>query len=107
MLFSFHSLIIGILADKVQTFKTNFEKSELLIGLGFIWVFLVSVSLFYCFKSFRPQIERKYKKMYFFFKDAAHKFGNVDEYVKISLRFVVMKSCYLNNWANKYMSKVK
>ena len=82
VLFSFHSLVIGILADKVQTFKPIFEKSELLIGLGFIWVFLVSVSLFFCFKSFRPQIERKYKKNVFFFKDAAHKFGNVDEYVK-------------------------
>ena len=82
VLFSFHSLIIGILADKFQTFKPNFEKSEFLIGLGFIWVFLVSVSLFFCFKSFRPQIERKYKKNVFFFKDAAHKFGNVDEYAK-------------------------
>lgn len=81
VLFSFHSLILGIIADRVQTYKSDFAESELLLVMGFAWLSTVIISLYYCFKSFRPRLEIKYKKNVFFFRDAAHKFGTMEEYV--------------------------
>lgn len=82
VLFSFHSLILGIIADRIHLYKSILEESNLLIAIGFVWVFLVVLSLFYCFKSFRPKLELNYKKNVFFFRDASQKFGSVEDYVK-------------------------
>ena len=81
VLFSFHSLILGIIADRLHTYYSSFGESNLLIALGVIWISFVIISLFYCFKSLRPKIEVRYKKNVFFFRDAAHKFGTMEEYV--------------------------
>jgi hypothetical protein len=82
VLFSFHSLILGLIADRLHTFKPIFENSMLLIVLGSIWILFVLISIFYCFKCFQPQMEMKYHRNVFFFRDAVKKFGNVDEYTK-------------------------
>ncbi len=42
----------------------------------------VLVSVYYCFKCFKPQIEVKYDSNVFFFRDAIFAFGNVEEYTK-------------------------
>ncbi len=81
VLFSFHSLIIGIIVERIHIYKPILNDSNLLITLGLIWILIVFISLYYCFKSFRPKIEARFKKNLFFFRDAANKFGNMDEYV--------------------------
>ncbi|MFC4722188.1 Pycsar system effector family protein [Geojedonia litorea] len=82
VLFSFHSLILGLLADRIQNFKSYFVDSQLLMILAGIWLVLVLTSIFYCFKCFRPQMEFKYNKNVFFFGDAVSKFGNTEDYTK-------------------------
>jgi hypothetical protein len=82
ILFSFHSLILGLLADRLVVFKHFFEESILMVVLSVIWIIFVLLSIFYCFKCFRPQMEIKYNPNVFFFRDAVYKFGNTEEYTK-------------------------
>src|SRR5210317_1478681 len=82
IIFSFHSLIIGLFIDRIEEFQPLFEMSTLLVVLSFLWMACVLVSIYYCFKCFKPQIELKYDKNVFFFRDAVYGFGNVKEYTK-------------------------
>lgn len=86
VIFSFHSLILGLIADRLQTFKHYFEENVILLILASIWIIFVLISIFYCFKCFQPQMELKYKKNVFFFKDAVKKFENSEEYTKELMR---------------------
>lgn len=80
IIFSFHSLILGLFVDKLSYFQEIIQGSLLLIILVSLWLVFVLVSIFYCFKCFMPRMESKYKKNVFFFKDAVYSFGNKKEY---------------------------
>ncbi len=80
IIFSFHSLILGLFLDRLDNFKPIFQESFLLVIFAFCWIFLVLVSIFFCFKCFHPKMELKYDKNVFFFRDAAYRFGNIKEY---------------------------
>jgi len=82
IIFSFHSLILGIFLDKLEQFRPVFETSVVFIVLSFLWIISVLISIYYCFKCFKPQMELKYDKNVFFFKDAVYSFGNAKEYAK-------------------------
>jgi hypothetical protein len=82
VIFSFHSLILGLFADRLERFSEIFKGSTLLIVLSILWLSSVLISIYYCFKCFKPQIELKYDKNVFFFKNAADGFGGVKEYNK-------------------------
>ena len=82
IIFSFHSLILGLFADRLKHFNQLFRDNSVLIILAILWISIVLISIFYCFKCFRPRIELKYDKNVFFFKNAASAFGNVKEYSK-------------------------
>jgi len=82
IIFSFHSLILGLFLDRLDSFKPIFEGNLILITFAFCWILLVLVSIFFCFKCFHPKMELKYKKNVFFFRDAAYRFGNIDQYAK-------------------------
>jgi hypothetical protein len=80
VIFSFHSLILGLFADRFAYLQPIFQDSILHIILVVLWIISVAISIFYCFKCFTPRIETKYKKNVFFFKDAASAFGNIKDY---------------------------
>ena len=82
IIFSFHSLIIGLFIDRIEEFQPLFEMSKLFVVLSFLWMACVLVSIYYCFKCFKPQIELKYDKNVFFFRDAIHAFGDAKQYTK-------------------------
>jgi len=82
IIFSFHSLIIGLFVDKLEQFRPVFESNVIFVFLGFLWIICVLISIYYCFKCFKPQMELKYDKNVFFFKDAVYSFGNTKEYAK-------------------------
>jgi len=82
ILFSYHSLILGFFLDRLDYFNDIFEGSKLLIIFALCWILLVLVSIFFCFKCFQPKMELKYKKNVFFFRDAALRFGNIEQYAK-------------------------
>jgi len=82
IIFSFHSLILGLVADRLGFFNQIFTDSILLIVLSILWICSVLISVFFCFKCFRPRIELKYDPNVFFFKNAVNKFGDVKEYSK-------------------------
>ena len=82
IIFSFHSLILGLFLDRLDNFKHIFEGSTLLIYFALCWILLVLVSIFFCFKCFHPKMELKYKKNVFFFRDAAFRFGDINQYAK-------------------------
>jgi hypothetical protein len=82
ILFSFHSLIIGLFVDRIQTFQNMFQDSMPFLIFSILWVFGVVISIYYCFKCFQPNIQLKYKTNVFFFRDAAREFDDVDSFVK-------------------------
>jgi hypothetical protein len=82
IIFSFHSLIIGIFLDKLEQFRPVFESSVVFVILSFLWMLNVLISVFYTFKCFKPQMELKYNKNVFFFKDAVYSFGSTKKYAK-------------------------
>ena len=82
IIFSFHSLVIGLFIDRIEQFQPIITSSKVFLVISFLWMACVLVSIYYCFKCFKPQIELKYDKNVFFFRDAVYGFGNVKEYTK-------------------------
>lgn len=82
IIFSFHSLVLGLFFDRFEQFKPMLQSSIILGVLFFLWLVCILISIFYCFKCFKPQIELKYNKNVFFFGDAISAFGNTEEYTK-------------------------
>ena len=82
VIFSFHGLILGLLADRLEYLNQLFKDNSIVIILSVIWISSVLISIFYCFKCFRPRIELKYDKNGFFFRNAVYEFGNIKEYSK-------------------------
>lgn len=86
VVFSFHSLILGIFFDRMEQLKPVFEESIFFIVLCLLWFATVLISIYHCFKCFRPQIETKYKSNVLFFKDAVFAFGDAEEYTDTLLK---------------------
>ena len=82
VVFSFHSLILGLFADRLEHFSEIFKGNPILIGLAIFWISSVLISIYFCFKCFRPRIELKYDKNVFFFRNAVDEFGDSKEYSK-------------------------
>ncbi len=82
IIFSFHSLILGLFIDRLENFEAIFKENTLVLLFAFCWIFLVLVSIFYCFKCFHPKMELKNEENVFFFRDAANKFGNIKQYAQ-------------------------
>lgn len=82
ILFSFHSLILGIFVDRIAVLESAFANSSLFVAFAILWIFAVLISIYYCFKCFQPNLELKYDKNVFFFGDAAHKYENVKTFTK-------------------------
>ncbi len=82
VIFSFHSLILGLFIDRLNYFQEAFQENKLLLVLAGIWVVCVLVSIYFCFKCFMPRIETKLDKNVFFFKDATYAFGSMEDYTK-------------------------
>lgn len=77
LIFSFHSLFIGVIIDKIGEVSKYMEGSlfsGIMVGL---WFALVIVSLFYALRCFRPQMEMNFDTNAFFFIDANRNFGDV------------------------------
>jgi hypothetical protein len=82
VLFSFHSLILGLFADRLDEFKDVFVAYPFMILLLVCWLIMVGFSIFYCFRCFRPSMDLSYKKNVFFFNDAANKYDSTEDYTK-------------------------
>ena len=82
IIFSFHSLILGVFVDRMNYFQSFFERENTFIVVSGLWIVSVLISIFYCFKCFWPRIEINYSKNVFFFKDAVKSFGNCEAYSK-------------------------
>lgn len=85
-IFSFHGLILGISFDRFDEISFILNEGNGYIVLITLWFISVVISIFFCFMCFKPQIELKYDKNVFFFKDAANSFGNVEGYTKELLK---------------------
>lgn len=82
IIFSFHSLVLGLFFDRFELLEIMLQSSVLSIILTFLWFICVIISIYFCFKCFKPQIELKYDKNVFFFGDAVNAFGTAEEYTK-------------------------
>ncbi len=80
VIFSFHSLILGLFVDRIMHFQEVFNESIVYLILACLWLLSVFISIYFCFKCFMPHMEKRYNKNVFFFKDAASAFGNIDEF---------------------------
>ena len=91
VIFSFHSLILGLFVDRISNFQEIFQESNVYLVLACLWILFVIISIFYCFKCFMPRIVSKYDNNVFFFKNAAYAFGNMEEYTKKLMEVCVSK----------------
>ncbi len=82
VIFSFHSLILGLFADRLDAFQHSFETNMWFTVFACLWLLCVLISTFFCFKCFMPQMEMKYDDNVFFFLDAVRAYGSTEEYTK-------------------------
>jgi hypothetical protein len=80
LIISFHSLILGLLFDKLELIKPIFDENILYFILASIWILLVIFSLYFSIKCFIPRLELKYDDNVFFFGDIVSRFGDAKEY---------------------------
>jgi hypothetical protein len=99
ILFSFHSLILGLFVDRISNFEHIFKANLLFVVFALVWMLCVVISIYYCFKCFQPNMQTKYRKNVFFFKDAAHEFENPEEFVE-----EITKICKTNDEVVKQLS---
>lgn len=77
LIFSFHSLFIGVVIDKLAEVSQFMEGSIFNGIMVSLWFALVIVSLFFALRCFRPQMEMNFDTNAFFFIDANKNFGDV------------------------------
>lgn len=82
IIFSFHSLVLGVFFDRLDELSVTFHNSTLFSLLVAVWLIIVIISIFYALQCFLPRMELRFEKNVFFFKDAIHQFGSVKEYSK-------------------------
>ncbi len=80
IIFSFHSLILGLCVDRLDFFQQLFQRSIVFIFLFALWLLFVFISIYFCFRCFMPRLEVKYPKNVFFFMDAVRAFGGIEDY---------------------------
>ncbi len=80
VIFSFHGLILGLFIDRLEQFRPIFLEDSIFVVFASLWMLCILISIYFCFKCFNPQIESKYEKNVFFFRDAVNAFGNIEEY---------------------------
>ena len=85
-IFSFHGLILGIFFDRFDHINLIFTQGNIYIFLVLLWFISVVISIFYCFLCFKPQIELKYDRNVFFYKDAANSPEGVEGFTKELLK---------------------
>lgn len=99
VLFSFHSLILGLFVDRISNFETIFKENLVFVGFALLWVACVIISIYYCFKCFQPNLQMKYDTNVFFFRDAANAFKSSKKYVE-----EITKVCETNEEIVKQLS---
>lgn len=82
LIFSFHSLILGISFEKYSDIQNVLEIHVINWIIAGIWVIFVLLSIYYAFSCFRPKLELKYDGNVFFFKDAAYNYQDVKNYTE-------------------------
>ena len=82
VIFSFHGLILGVFFDRLEELQPLFEEGALFIVLASFWMISSLISIYFCFKCFKPQITKKYEKNVLFFRDAVYSFGSIEKYTK-------------------------
>lgn len=85
-IFSFHGLILGLFFDRFDQISFIFTEGNIYIVLVLLWFISSLISVFFCFICFKPQIELKYDRNVFFYKDAANSFGGVKGYTEELLK---------------------
>ncbi len=80
IIFSFHSLLLGLFFDRLEQLHVSFENSTLFVVLVCLWLLAVLISIYFAIQCFIPRMELKYDKNVFFFSDAVRKFGNIEAY---------------------------
>jgi cell division protein FtsL len=99
ILFSFHSLILGLFVDRLSNFEHILSENILFLAFAILWLVCVIVSIYYCFKCFQPNMQMKYDTNVFFFRDAAREFTDPKDYVK-----EITKICETNEEVVKQLS---
>lgn len=82
VIFSFHGLILGVFFDRLEQLSPLFQEGIVFIVLACFWMITSLISIFFCFKCFKPQITKKYEKNVLFFRDAVYSFGSIDKFSK-------------------------
>lgn len=82
LIFSFHSIFIGVVIDKLDEVSAFMEEGPFFKVAVIIWFLLVVTSLYFAINCFRPKLEMKFDKTVYFFMDAHKSFGDVKSFRK-------------------------
>ncbi len=82
IIFSFHGLVLGVFFDRLEELQPIFQEGSLFIALTCFWMLSALISIFFCFKCFKPQISKNYEKNVLFFRDAVYAFGSIEKFSK-------------------------
>lgn len=92
IVFSFHSLIIGLFADRADYFKLLLSENYFILITVILWIVCALISIFFAFKCFKPIIiKEKYDNNVFFFGDVVSKFESVENYAKTIMKITDSK----------------
>ena len=86
LVFSFHSLILGICFERIDVIQNILEEHYIFWIFAAFWVVFVLLSIYYAFKCFRPKLEMKYDRNVFFFNDAAYNYKDIKNYAAESAK---------------------
>ncbi len=82
IIFSFHSLVLGLFFERFDKFSEDLLNSPSFIFFLIVWLLAVLISIYFAVKCFIPKIDLDYERNVFFFGDTVNRFENVQEYTK-------------------------
>lgn len=82
LIISFHSLLVGVFFDRLDSLQQIFQDSISFIVLVCLWLLFVGISIYYAINCFIPRMELKYDNNVFFFSDAVRKYGDIHQFSK-------------------------
>ena len=83
LILSFYGILLNLIYRNIGDVITEAENDHILLYIPIsLWILCTIASIYYSIKCFMPQLESKYDKNMFYFKDIITKFGSIDEFSK-------------------------
>jgi len=80
LILSFYGLLLGVVFQYLTQIAGDIGDDYMFIGLLFLWIFTIAISIYWSFRCFMPHIEGKFERNVFFFEDAIRNYEDIKTY---------------------------